>query len=109
MERVVVPALEAYRPDLIVVACGFDANALDYLLKPIDPFQLQEAVEKAGRKGAPPIDGHQLENLIQSLATQKLEKITISSAEGLHFVEVPSIIRIEGEGNYATIYLQGGD
>jgi acetoin utilization deacetylase AcuC-like enzyme len=31
MERVVVPALEAYRPDLIVVACGFDANALDPL------------------------------------------------------------------------------
>ncbi|MCB0579617.1 MAG: response regulator transcription factor [Phaeodactylibacter sp.] len=88
---------------------AFRYNAIDYLLKPVDPFQLQEAVEKAGRQGAPPIDGHQLENLIQSLATKKLDKITISSAEGLHFVEILAIIRIEGEGNYATFYLQGGE
>ena len=88
---------------------AFRYNAIDYLLKPVDPFQLQEAVEKAGRQGAPPIDGHQLENLIQSLATKKLDKITISSAEGLHFVEIPAIIRIEGEGNYATFYLQDGE
>lgn len=88
---------------------AFRYNAIDYLLKPVDPSQLQEAVEKAGHQGAPPIDGHQLENLIQSLATKKLEKITIASAEGLHFVEIPAIIRIEGEGNYATFYLQGGE
>ena len=31
MERVVVPALEAFKPDLIAVACGFDANAFDPL------------------------------------------------------------------------------
>jgi len=29
MERIVVPALDRYRPDLIVVACGFDASAYD--------------------------------------------------------------------------------
>ena len=31
MERVVVPALDRFRPDLIVVACGFDAAAVDPL------------------------------------------------------------------------------
>jgi acetoin utilization deacetylase AcuC-like enzyme len=31
MDRVVVPALERFRPELIVVACGFDAGALDPL------------------------------------------------------------------------------
>ena len=31
LERVVVPALERFRPELIVVACGFDAGALDPL------------------------------------------------------------------------------
>jgi acetoin utilization deacetylase AcuC-like enzyme len=30
-DRVVVPALERFRPDLVVVACGFDASALDPL------------------------------------------------------------------------------
>jgi acetoin utilization deacetylase AcuC-like enzyme len=31
LERVVLPALERFRPELIVVACGFDAGALDPL------------------------------------------------------------------------------
>jgi acetoin utilization deacetylase AcuC-like enzyme len=31
LDRVVVPALEAYAPELIVIACGFDAGALDPL------------------------------------------------------------------------------
>jgi acetoin utilization deacetylase AcuC-like enzyme len=31
LDRVVVPALERFRPELIVIACGFDASALDPL------------------------------------------------------------------------------
>lgn len=31
LERVVIPALERFRPELIVIACGFDAGALDPL------------------------------------------------------------------------------
>ncbi|WP_102224178.1 class II histone deacetylase [Acidimangrovimonas sediminis] len=31
MERIVVPALELYQPDAIIVACGFDAAAVDPL------------------------------------------------------------------------------
>jgi len=31
IDRVVVPALEAFAPELIVIACGFDAGALDPL------------------------------------------------------------------------------
>ncbi|PTX56761.1 acetoin utilization deacetylase AcuC-like enzyme [Litoreibacter ponti] len=31
MERLVIPALEEFRPDVIIVACGFDAAAVDPL------------------------------------------------------------------------------
>lgn len=31
MERVVTPAIEAYDPDIIIVACGFDASVIDPL------------------------------------------------------------------------------
>ena len=31
IDRVVVPALEAFAPELVVIACGFDAGALDPL------------------------------------------------------------------------------
>ncbi len=33
MEKVIVPALERFRPDLIIVACGFDANGVDPLAR----------------------------------------------------------------------------
>lgn len=31
MERIILPALEAYQPDVIMVACGFDASGVDPL------------------------------------------------------------------------------
>ena len=33
MERIVIPTLERFEPELIVVACGFDANAVDPLAR----------------------------------------------------------------------------
>ncbi|WP_299287087.1 class II histone deacetylase [uncultured Tateyamaria sp.] len=33
MDRVIVPAIKAYNPDLIIVACGFDAGAIDPLAR----------------------------------------------------------------------------
>ena len=33
MDRVVIPALEKYRPDMIVVACGYDAAVVDPLAR----------------------------------------------------------------------------
>ena len=33
MRRIVQPALQRFRPELIVVACGYDANAVDPLAR----------------------------------------------------------------------------
>lgn len=33
MEQLVAPALEAFRPELIIVACGYDANGMDPLAR----------------------------------------------------------------------------
>lgn len=33
MQRLVIPALERFEPDLIIVACGYDANAVDPLAR----------------------------------------------------------------------------
>ena len=33
METIVIPQIEAYKPDLIIVACGFDASAIDPLAR----------------------------------------------------------------------------
>ncbi|NNE53317.1 MAG: class II histone deacetylase [Sulfitobacter sp.] len=33
MDRIVIPALEAFKPDMIIVACGFDASMIDPLAR----------------------------------------------------------------------------
>lgn len=33
MDKIVIPALEAYKPDLIIVACGYDASVVDPLAR----------------------------------------------------------------------------
>ena len=33
MRRIVIPALDRFEPELIIVACGFDANAVDPLAR----------------------------------------------------------------------------
>ncbi len=53
MDEIVLPALRRYQPDLIVVACGFDASAIDpmgRMLATADTFrQMTERVKQAAR------------------------------------------------------------
>ena len=53
IDTLVLPALEAFAPDLIVVACGYDANAFDPLarmLLPSDTFrQMTQRMKSAAR------------------------------------------------------------
>lgn len=57
MERIVVPALERFEPELIIVACGYDANAVDPLARMLlhsDSFRemtrlMREAAERLCR------------------------------------------------------------
>ncbi|WP_175650431.1 class II histone deacetylase [Pseudomonas sp. Marseille-P9899] len=54
MQRMVIPALERFEPELIIVACGYDANAVDPLARMLlhsDSFremtrQVREAAER---------------------------------------------------------------
>ena len=57
MERIVIPALERFEPELIIVACGYDANAVDPLARMLlhsDSFRemtqcLRDAAERLCR------------------------------------------------------------
>lgn len=47
MQRIVLPALDRFRPEAIIVACGFDANALDPLARMLlhsDSFRAMTAL-----------------------------------------------------------------
>jgi len=87
---------------------AFQVNAIDYLLKPIDPALLKSAVEKVKKQGNAHQIQEQLSNLVDSMHSQKPKKIAISSMEGVNFIEVETIVHIIGSGNYSKFLLLNG-
>ncbi len=90
---------------------AFKFSAIDYLLKPIDIIELQEAVEKVKSKKG----GTNLDEKIQLLFTQlqpKNEKLThkiaIPIGDGMELLEPDDIIRCESDSNYTHIFLLNG-
>ena len=84
-------------------------SAVDYILKPVDPDEFRQAVEKALRV----IDGRteklKLETLAENLNSRKeLKRIILPTADDLHVVEVKNIIRAEADSNYTTFRLSSG-
>ena len=85
-------------------------SAVDYLLKPIDLEELQLAVEKA-RARVENNSGRQAINML----LHNLRKptgidysITLATSEGLEFVPLQSIIRLEASGPYTYFFLKEG-
>jgi len=75
--------------------------AFDYLLKPVDIEELKTAVEKIRLSGQEINNGRRLETLAHNLQTA-LNKIAISTLEGLLFFDLNDIIHIEAQSNYTV-------
>ncbi len=88
---------------------AFRVNALDYLLKPIEPDQLKAAIKKVKRTANSNQLQSQLNHLTRSLSSQSYSQIAISSLEGIIFVEIEKIVHVNGSGNYTTFHLEGGE
>ena len=85
---------------------AFRCAALDYLLKPINPLELKEAVDRSASNS----HGLLEEKLIvasDSFNNKKLDKITLSSAEEIHWVNVEQIVRCQSFKNYSDVYMDG--
>jgi len=83
---------------------AFQYNAIDYLLKPLIVSELQRVVQKLDSQLRDNTYVHQLTHLLQSQQQQQLTRISIPSMEGLLFLELPEIIRLESEGKYTTFF-----
>lgn len=85
------------------------ANALDYLLKPIDIEELKDAVDKAAKyirlNKAENNRNESLNNLAQDLNSKSpIKKITLPSGQGYRLVDIDDIIHIEADSNYSVFY-----
>ncbi|MCX6305018.1 MAG: LytTR family DNA-binding domain-containing protein [Bacteroidetes bacterium] len=93
------------------------ANAIDYLLKPINHLELCEAVSKAiqyhelrhTRSEILAIYRESLNNLPEQVHQEKpkIEKITVAEQFGFRMVIVDEIMYLQADSNYTIIHLSG--
>jgi two-component system LytT family response regulator len=84
---------------------AFDLNALDYLLKPVDPARLAAAIEKLRTKHAPASAAEETSAARSGrdrLAAE--DKVFVREGDRCWFVEVKSIRLLESEGNYTRVH-----
>ncbi|MEY3438462.1 MAG: hypothetical protein RL265_1047 [Bacteroidota bacterium] len=83
---------------------AFEVNALDYLLKPVDPKRLQEAIKKLSNSEED-FNSHSDVFLASKDRTLTLEdKVFIKDGEKCWFIELRKIRMLESDGNYVKVY-----
>jgi len=86
---------------------AFKYSALNYLLKPVDPDDLKETVRRIEeKKGAPAKE--QIDLLLQNLrqvSKPALQRIALTTGDGMLFVSTADILYCEAESNYTTVVL----
>ncbi|ALL07478.1 two-component system response regulator [Pedobacter sp. PACM 27299] len=86
------------------------ANALDYLLKPIDIDELKLAVEKAGKYISLNKKEYNRNESLQNLAANlsdrsEIRKISLPNGQGYSLIDINDIIHIEADSNYSVFHL----
>lgn len=83
-------------------------SAIDYILKPVDPQMLIEAV---GKIRVSNVDFDEMNKKINILLRNRnsFERITLPTFEGYKFVNIKDIIRCEADSNYTNFYLNSGE
>lgn len=86
---------------------AFRVHATDYLLKPVSPEELIQAVEKARQETALADHTHLLRAFFSD-GKQEVNKISFQTSEGISIHEVNDILYCEANKNYCTIHFIGG-
>ncbi len=80
---------------------AFEFNALDYLLKPVDPSRLGAALEKLRLRGASGAEG---DAAAPRTRLSLDDKVFVREGDQCWFVPVKNIRLLESEGNYTRVH-----
>src|SRR5690554_512883 len=85
---------------------AFQVNALDYLLKPIEPERLAEALNRLQKKLA---DDPKEEGEMSHFSNKKLtlnDQVFVKDGDRCWFVKLANIKLFESDGNYIKVYFE---
>jgi two-component system LytT family response regulator len=87
-------------------------SAIDYLLKPVDPEELADAIARVFEKKKhnsyqPQL---QIENLLDNLKSINKQnfKLSLPTSEGTLFIPIEDIVRCESDANYTRFFFKDG-
>lgn len=93
------------------------ASAIDYLLKPVNPIELREAVTKAiqyyelrqSKAEIRKIYHESLDNLHNQIQSgeKQITKITVTEQFGFRMVKVRDLMYLQADSNYTILHLSG--
>ncbi len=89
---------------------AFRYSALNYLLKPVDPDELINTVQRIEKIKTVPTR-EQFDLLLQNIrhtGKSTPQRIALTHNDGMIFVPTADIIYCEAESNYTSVYLAGG-
>ncbi len=87
---------------------AFKFSALDFLLKPVDPEELQKTIGKINEALARNNSFEHIDLLLENIRKKvdHFRRIALSTSDGIHLFEISDIIRCESHDNYTRFYIR---
>lgn len=83
---------------------AFEVNALDYILKPVDPERMREAIQKISSGEDDFISNQQLVVSRKERILSFTDRVFIKDGEKCWFIELSKVRMLESDGNYVKVY-----
>lgn len=111
----IITALDDQMPMVIFITAyeeyaikAFKYSAIDYLVKPIDPDELETAIEKASCRLSKDDNSLLLKSLQSALSSKtQPEKLVLKTQDSIHIVKIDDIIYCMSDGSYTHVVTAG--
>ncbi|MEL7117784.1 MAG: LytTR family DNA-binding domain-containing protein [Bacteroidota bacterium] len=85
---------------------AFRLSAIDYLLKPIEPNHLTDAIDKAKQRVNQKIEQSIFMENMNMLSNQD-RKVVLKDSDSLYIIQIKDILRCQADGSYTRFFVNG--
>jgi len=89
---------------------AFRFSALDFLLKPVGPDELEKVIDKIRAVLEKDNDYSHIDLLLENIRKKadNFKRIALSNSDGIHLLDINDIIRCESDDNYTKFFVKNG-